>query len=76
MLLDDWEKYDEVMGHVGKDQKFLEFIGWKNEEWDYLDDLGIDERITLKLTLEKEGWMVWTILVLFCVGNFAGILWT
>jgi len=41
-----------------------------------LDDLGIEERITLKLTLEKEGWMVWTILALICVGTFAGILRT
>jgi len=64
------------MGHMGKDQKFVEFFGWENEEWDHLDDLSVDEMITLKLTLEKEGWMVWTILALFCVGNFAGILWT
>jgi hypothetical protein len=42
------------MGHMGKDQKFVEFFGWKNE-WDQLDDLSVDERITLKLTLEKEG---------------------
>jgi len=41
-----------------------------------LDDLGADERITLNLTLEKGGWMVWTVLALFCVGTSAGILWT
>jgi len=45
------------------------------EEREYLENLGVDERITLKWNFNKSVWRTWTRLIWLRIGKSVGLFW-
>ena len=63
----------EASGTSGGDKKCTEFRWGNPKERDYLEDLYVNEKILLKLTLKKLDGMAWTGFIWFSIRTNGGL---
>jgi len=65
------------MWHIGEREEVHTGFGWGYlKERDYLEDLGVDGKVILKLTLKKSVYRAWTRLIWLRIGTYGRIVCT